>query len=263
LLDTFRATLNGSSQELLHSAPARVTVSLDSFYPASGPVVAAGGGLRTTSSQVVVTGLQPSPMRPFAYLDAPAASMFGLAGYTNTLTVQPAPGHSEADVQRALLDVPHVASAQSVQTTTDGLRSSLDQFNGILNVASAIALLLVLLIAFNTAAIGMDERSREHATMMAYGLPVRTVLGLTVAESVLVGTIGTLAGVAAGYGLLTWLTATTIPGVMPDLAVTATLSGGTVLAALLLGAGTVALAPLLTLRRLRHLDIPSTLRVVE
>jgi putative ABC transport system permease protein len=55
----------------------------------------------------------------------------------------------------------------------------LDQFTGILNVAAGVALLLVLLIAFNTASIGTDERSREHATMMAFGLPARTVLGMT------------------------------------------------------------------------------------
>ncbi len=36
-----------------------------------------------------------------------------------------------------------------------------------------------------------------------------------------------------------------------------------VIAALLLGVGTVTLAPLLTVRRLVRLDLPATLRVVE
>jgi putative ABC transport system permease protein len=343
LLDTFRATLGSASAELLRTAPARVTVSLDSYYPVNGPVVAkaralpeakrvqaglmvpgtvhshgrsvdvaaealppgaawtpqlsaghlsgglvlsrkaaadlgadvgsmvtfrhpqaADGGLRMVSSPVRVAGIDPSPMRGYAYLgSAAAARMLGLAGMTNLLTVLPSPGHSAADVQRALLDVPHVASAQSVQAATDGLGSSLNQFTGILNVAAAVALLLVLLIAFNTASIGMDERSREHATMMAFGLPARTVLGMTTVESVLVGALGTVAGVAAGYGLLAWLTATTIADVMPEIGVTAALSAGTVAAAVLLGAGTVAVAPLFTLRRLRRMDVPATLRVVE
>ena len=68
---------------------------------------------------------------------------------------------------------------------------------------------------------------------------------------------------AGGYGLLAWLTATTIAGVMPEIGVTAALSAGTVAVALLLGAGTVAVAPVLTLRRLRRMDLPATLRVVE
>jgi hypothetical protein len=224
----------------------------------------AAGGLVTVASPVRVAGISPSPMRAFAYLTpATAARLFGLAGMTNLLTVLPSPGHSAADVQRALLNVPHVASAQSVRAATDGLRSSLDQFTSILNVAAAVALLLVFLIAFNTASIGTDERAREHATMIAFGLPARTVLGLITAESVLVGTLGTVIGLGAGYGLLAWLTATTIASVMPEIGVAAAVSAGTMAAALLLGAGTVAAAPLFTLRRLRRIDVPATLRVAE
>jgi putative ABC transport system permease protein len=343
LLDTFRATLDTASAGLLRTAPGRVTVSLDSYYPVQGAVAArvralpeagqvqaglivpgtvrshghsvdvaaemlpagavwtpplsagrlsgglvlsrkaaadlsadvgsvvtfrhpqaAGGGLRTADSPVRVAGIDPSPMRVYAYLDpAAAARLSGLTGMTNLLTVLPSPGHSAADVQRALMDIPHVASAQSVRAATDGLSDSLDQFTGILNVAAGVALLLVLLIAYGTASIGTDERSREHATMMAFGLPPRTVLGLTATESVLVGVLGTVTGVAAGYGLLAWLTATTIADVMPEVGVTAALSAGTVAAAVLLGTAAVAAAPLFTLRKLRRTDVPSTLRVVE
>jgi len=343
MLDTFRATLGSASAELLRTAPARVTVSLDSYYPVTGPVTgavrrlpaagkvqagllvpgtvrahgtsvgvaaevlppgglwapalsaghltgglvlsakaaadlgvsagdlvtfrhprAAAGGLVTVADPVRVAGIDPNPMRAFAYLTpATAAPLFGLAGMTNLLTVLPSAGHSTADIQRALLNVPHVASAQSVQAATDGLRSSLDQFTSILNVAAAVALLLVFLIAFNTASIGTDERAREHATMMAFGLPIRAVLALITAESVLLGVLGTIIGLGAGYGLLAWLTATTISSVMPEIGVTALVSTGTVTAALLLGAGTVAVAPLLTLRRLRRTDVPATLRVAE
>jgi putative ABC transport system permease protein len=343
LLDTFRATLDTASAGLLRTAAGRVTVSLDSFYPAHGAVAAqvralpeagrvqaglimpgtvrshgrsvdvavevlpagaiwtpplsagrlagglvlsrkaaadlgaslgsvvtfrhpqaAGNGLRTADSPVRVAGLDPSPMRSYAYLDsATAAALSGMPGMTNLLIVLPAAGHSAADLQRALLNVPHVASAQSVRAATDGLSASLDQFTGILNVAAGVALLLVLLIAYGTASIGTDERSREHATMMAFGLPPRTVLGMTATESVLVGVLGTVTGVAAGYGLLAWLTATTIASVMPEIGVTAALSAGTIAAAVFLGTAAVALAPLFTLRRLRRTDIPATLRVVE
>lgn len=343
LLDTFEATLGSASAELLRSAPGRVTVSLDSYYPVTSPVVAqvralpqasrvqagimvsgtvsgrgpavnviadvippdavwgpeltagrlagglvlsrkaaadigagvgsvitfrhprpAGGGIRLVSSRVRVAGIDPSPLRGYAYLDAATGTqLLGLPGQTNDLTVVPAPGYSTADVQRALLDVPHVTSAQSVQTAIEDLRGSIDQFTGILNVTSAVALLLVLLIAFNTASIGMDERSREHATMLAYGLPPRTVLGLTTTESALLGVVGAVAGVAAGYGLLAWLMATTIADVIPEVGVITALSAGTVLTAILLGAGTAALASLLTIPRLWRMDVPATLRVIE
>jgi putative ABC transport system permease protein len=146
---------------------------------------------------------------------------------------------------------------------TDGLRDSLDQFSGILNVAAAVSLLLALLIAFNSTSIGVDERSREHATMLAFGLPVRTVLGMTMVEAALIGVLGTVAGIVGGYGLLSWLAATTIPNVIPEIGITVTLTAGSILAALLLGLGTVSVAPLFMVRRLRRMDVPATLRLVE
>jgi putative ABC transport system permease protein len=162
LLDTFRATLGSASAELLRAAPGRVTVSLDSYYPVTSPVVArvrrlaaagnvqagllvagsvrahgasvgvaaevlppgapwtpalsagrlagglvltrkaaadlgvhvgdvvtfrhpraAAGGLVTVSSPVRVAGIDPSPMRAFAYLTpATATALLRLAGMT-------------------------------------------------------------------------------------------------------------------------------------------------------------------------------------
>jgi len=224
---------------------------------------AAQGGMRTAATTVTVSGIHPSPMRGFAYFSASGAQVFGLAGMSNLLTVEPASGHTASDLQRALLGISHVASAQSVQVTTDGLRDSLGQFTGILNIAAAVSLLLALLIAFNSTSIGVDERSREYATMIAFGLPLRTVLAMTTLEAAVIGALGTLTGLAGGYGLLSWLVSTTIPGVMPELGVTATLTSGSIVAALLLGITAVSIAPLFTLRRMRRMDIPSTLRLVE
>jgi putative ABC transport system permease protein len=58
--------------------------------------------------------------------------------------------------------------------------------------------LRVRLIAFNTTSIGVDERAREHATMLAFGLPALTVLGMTTVETVLVGALGTITRLAGG-----------------------------------------------------------------
>ena len=142
-----------------------------------GTAVTAPGGMRTAATKVTVSGIHPSPMRGLAYFGSSGAQVFGLADTANLLTVEPAPGYT-SDLQHALLGIPHVTSAQSVQVTTYGLRDSLGQFTGILNIAAAVSLLLALLIAFNSTSIGVDERSREHATMIAFGLPLRTVLAM-------------------------------------------------------------------------------------
>jgi putative ABC transport system permease protein len=342
LLDTFGATLDRSERELLHAAPDRVSVTLDTFQRLDGHVVRAvealpeagaveagltlpgralasgksvdliiemqpdgaswtptlvdgsrAGGLvlagkaaqdlgvgvgdrvtiehaqatptgqRIVRTRLPVVGIHPNPMRMVAYLDPAFAEAFGLSGTTNSLSVTPAPGTRAEEVRQALLGVPHVASAQTPQASIEGMRASLEEFVGILNVAALITLLLVLLIAFNTTSIAVDERAREHATMLAFGLPARSVLGLTALETVLVGAVGTVLGIAGGYGMLRWMTATTIAKVMPEIGVTATVDGATVGQAFALGVLTVSIAPLLTLRRLRRTDIPSALRVME
>lgn len=77
------------------------------------------------------------------------------------------------------------------------------------------------------------------------------------------GAIATAVGIVGGYGVLGWTATTTIPAVLPEIEVRATLFTATVLVAFALGIVTVGVAPLFTVRRLRRMDIPSTLRVME
>jgi len=120
-----------------------------------------------------------------------------------------------------------------------------------------------LLIAFNSASINMDERAREHATMFAFGVPVRTVLRMAVVENLILGIVATIAGVVAGWLLLRAIIAIRIPSTLPDLEVIPVISPTTLVISVVLGVLAVALAPLLTVRKLRRMDVPATLKVVE
>ena len=99
--------------------------------------------------------------------------------------------------------------------------------------------------------------------MFAFGYPLRSVVAMEVGEGLLVGLIGTATGLLGGWLLLDWLITGLLPATLPNLAIVTALAGQTVLIAVLLGVFAVALAPLLTVRKLRRMDIPSTLRVVE
>jgi putative ABC transport system permease protein len=66
-----------------------------------------------------------------------------------------------------------------------------------------------------------------------------------------------------GLVLVRWIITTTVAATMPEMGLDIVVSAGTVLTAVVLGVVAVALAPLLTVRRLRRMDIPGTLRVVE
>jgi putative ABC transport system permease protein len=63
--------------------------------------------------------------------------------------------------------------------------------------------------------------------------------------------------------LLSWLIGELLPTTLPHLEIVTALAGQTIAIAVVLGVVAVGLAPVLTVRKLRRMDIPSTLRVVE
>mgnify|MGYP001247020010 CR=1 FL=1 len=214
-------------------------------------------------SRVEVLGISPLPLRFIVFMDASSANLMNLEGTTNVLTVTRAPGVSDETFLRTLYSLPGVASVTSPSTTVEAISAQLDEILEILRIVDIALVLLAALIAFNSTSINLDERAREQATMFAFGLPMRAVLGIAVAESVLTGAAGTLIGIGAGRVVLSWIVNRMLPGVVPDVGVVDHLGLSTIGLALLLGVLAVSVAPLLSYRRLARMDIPSTLRVME
>ncbi len=214
-------------------------------------------------TQLPVVGVHPHPFRFVAYIDVAHADLVGLQGATNKLFVRPAPGEDEGSVQRALFGSAGVASVQGVTATTDALRDAMAEFTGIFQIIQGIALLLALLIAFNAASISEDERARENATMLAYGIRIRTIMRVAVVESAIIGAVGTALGLVGGWIMLRWTIDVLFPRVLPDIRLDAVLTNTSLAMVIALGIVAVAVAPLFTIRKLRRMDIPSTLRVME
>ena len=220
-------------------------------------------GYQLVESELPVLAVHPNPYRFLVYVDISHADLFNLEGVTNTVRVSPAPGVSPEEVQRGLFPEPGVVSVEPVTAAGDAIRDRIEEFVSIFAVIEGAVLLLALLIAFNSTAINMDERARENATMFAYGLPAGRVLMVSVVESLIIGVLGTIVGVVAGRLLLEWLLRVLLASTFPDIGMVVALSIPTLLTAVLFGVVAVAVAPVLTLRRLRRMDIPSTLRVME
>lgn len=347
MIDSFLATIDAGDDEILGTAPDRLNVDLDSFYPENDPVVTDlmdsdsvraaepalqvggmlapdtddeievlltaidfdsdlwtpttldgsldqsapglvlaekaaddlgvgagdtvlvrhpsldGSGVNLVDSELPVLAVHPNPYRFATYLDLGHRDLMNLDGVVNQLRVAPADGFTPEDVQIDLFGRPGVASVEPLAAAADSIRDQIEETLGIFTIIEAAVLVLALLIAFNSTAINMDERAREHATMFAYGLPVRSVMRVAITESLIVGVFGTLVGVLAGRLVLEWLIRVLLPDTLPDIGIIPSLAGSTVVTAVLLGVVAVAVAPLLTLRRLRRMDIPSTLRIVE
>ncbi|MDO8389784.1 MAG: FtsX-like permease family protein [Actinomycetota bacterium] len=221
------------------------------------------GGVTMTESEVRVTGIHPSPYRFAVYVDRAQLAVFGVAGLANQAYVLPAAGTTPDDVQRALFNLPAVASVQPVSMSSTVLRDTMQSFTSLFRVLEGFILLLALLIAYNATSINADERARERATLFAFGLPVRKVIGLEIVEGLLYGLLGTAVGIGLGAVVVRWVTSSVIATTMPELGMEVIVSGTTILTAMLLGVVAVAVAPLLTLRKLRRMDVPGTLRVVE
>jgi len=210
-----------------------------------------------------VAAIHPSPFRFAAYIDRSQLGTFGVPGVANAAYVLPAAGHTPDDVEKELFSLPGVASVQPVAVSTQVVENSLAEFTGVFQVLELFILVLALLIAYNATSINADERARERATLFAFGMLPRRILGLEEAEGLLIGLLGTAFGVAAGLLLNRWIITSTMETTMPEMGMDVVVSPGTVLTAVVLSVIAVGLAPLLTIRRLRRMDVPGTLRVVE
>ncbi len=219
-------------------------------------------GMTLTTTPLRVSGLQPHPLRAYAYLDTRWAGSMGLSGAVNTLAVVPAPGTPQSSLVRSLFGQRGVSAVEPAAGFAEMVDRRLDEFTGILRVVEVATLLLALLIAFNTASLSADERARDNATMFAFGLPPRMVSGMAMAENAVIGALGAVVGLGGGYLALTYLVAG-FDTVMPEVEIEPTVSTATWMATFGLTVVVVSLAPLLSTRRLRRMDIPATLRVVE
>ena len=219
--------------------------------------------IHMVESEIPVSGIHANPLGYLAYMDQSQAALMGLAGVTNVLYVEPAPGATQDEVQYALFHLPGIASVQPVSHFTEVFSDAMELLTGFMAIVAVAVTAMAFLIAFNSTSINVDERAREIATLFAFGLPIRTVLRMTVIENLVVGTLGTLVGIGLGWGLLEWMMRVELGEFMPEVSFTVTLAPLTLLIAVALGALVVALTPLLSLRKLARMNLSATLRVVE
>jgi putative ABC transport system permease protein len=226
--------------------------------------VRVGDGLQLVESEVMVSGLNDNPIRTFAYLDDDsAAEVFGLAGITNLVSVTPDGSATPNEIQRALFGRDGVASTMPVARIGEAFDDALATFTGFLLVVAVAVLVLALLIAFNAARIAVEERRRDHATMRAFGLPVRSILGIITKEGVVIGALATLIGVAIGTLMLDWMLASLTTRTLPEFGIARYIAPSTLAWAAGIGIVAVSVAPLFLVRRIHRMDLPSTLRVME
>ena len=211
-----------------------------------------------------VTAIHPHPLRLNAYMDLSQASTWGFGGLANIVTGVPADGSSLNEVKRSLFGSgTGVALVQGLGDSFRSVEDSLDQSQGVFFITRIFVIFLVMLIAFNTANINVDERSRDHATMFAYGVPVRRVIANLSAEGLLLGLAAVVLGGLFGYALLLWMALFLMPTAIPEIGMIVSVRWWEMAVSFVLALAAIAVAPVFPGRKLKKMFIPGQLRVME
>ena len=222
-------------------------------------------GAFTNSTRLLpVAATHPHPLRLNAYMDLSQTSTWGFGGLANIVTGVPADGSSLNDVKRSLFGSGKgVSLVQGLGETFQSLEDSLQQSQGVFFITRIFVIFLVMLIAFNTANISVDERSRDHATMFAYGIPVRRVIANLSVEGLLLGVVAVVLGGLFGYAILLWMALFQMPAAIPDIGMIVSVSWWEMALSFVLALAAIALAPVFPGRKLKKMFIPGQLRVME
>ncbi len=222
------------------------------------------GAFTYSTRTVGVAAIHPHPLRLNAYMDLSQASTWGFGGLANIVTGVPADGSSLNDVKRALFGSgTGVTLVQGLSETFQSLEDSLEQSSSVFVITRIFVIFLVMLIAFNTANINVDERSRDHATMFAYGIPVRRVIANLSVEGLLLGVVAVVLGGLFGYALLLWMALFLMPTAVPDVGMIVSVRWWEMAASFVVALAAIALAPMFPGRKLKKMFIPGQLRVME
>ena len=222
------------------------------------------GAFTHSTRQLPVAAIHPHPLRLNAYMDLSQTSTWGFGGLANIVTGVPADGSSLNDVKRSLFGSGKgVSLVQGLGETFQSLEDSLQQSQGVFFITRIFVIFLVMLIAFNTANISVDERSRDHATMFAYGIPVRRVIANLSVEGLLLGVVAVVLGGLFGYAILLWMALFQMPAAIPDIGMIVSVSWWEMAVSFVLALAAIALAPVFPGRKLKKMFIPGQLRVME
>ena len=218
---------------------------------------------RTVSTTLAVAGIHDNPVRGFSYVALEEAAFTGLEGLANALVSRPDQGVTLAEIRRELFAHPAILAIDAVADLMEGFDMMLVIVVYALGVMQIVTLFIAFLIAFNSTSINIDDRIREVATMFAFGVRPRTVTWVQVGENALLGLMGTVLGGLLGWVTLNQLLAARMEVMLEGIELLISVTPLSVVLAAVLGVGVVALTPVVNARKLRRIDIPSTLRVME
>ena len=163
------------------------------------PRIALQVGLRLQTLEVA--GTVSAGGGPLAVMDIGAAQdLFGRAGQLTRIDLRLAPGTARDDFVRSLqlpADVTATEPSDAAQRVSHLSRA----YRVNLTVLALVALFTGAFLVFSVLSLSVARRTRQLALLGVLGLTARQRLWLVVIESLLLGLVGSVAGIAFGTGL--------------------------------------------------------------
>ncbi len=214
-----------------------------------------------TTFQVI--GIQNSKIRFWAFSDISNDYIFNSTGLINSIMIMPKEGVTEVSIQKSFFTLPGYSGIQSVTRLVKVYEELIEVFKSIFDVIQYVVLILALLLVYNTTTVNIDERTRELATMGAFGTPIRTSSWILMLESMILGILGTGIGFFFFSPFVVQVLEARVDEAMNEIWLKSFLYPESIVVIILIGIVLVTLTPLLSIRKLMKMDLPSALRVIE
>nr|MBP6778849.1 ABC transporter permease [Piscinibacter sp.] len=184
---------------------ARAALGLDAAAAPRRLTLLAG----SRASELRIAGDIGAPGPPLAVIDiAGAQAEFGLVGRLSRIDVRLAPGADRAAVLRDFA-LPAGVRAAAPDEAAQRLSNVSRAYRVNLTVLALVALFTGAFLVFSVLALSVAQRQPQFALLGVLGMPARERLRLVLAESALLGLVGSGLGLALGTALaalaLRWL----------------------------------------------------------
>lgn len=175
---------------------ARLALSAEGDLPATLQVQS-GLSLHT----VRVAGTVNAPGAPMLVMDVAAAqALMDRVGAISRIDLRLAPG-TQADALLASLNLPPQVVAQRPEQATERVSNLSRAYRVNLTVLALVALFTGAFLVFSVLSLSVTRRQQQFALLGVLGLSARERLHLVLAESALLGLLGSVLGVALGTAL--------------------------------------------------------------